>query len=147
MVTAGVAGGLMMVSAPAATAATYEKHGHVRDSGCAGRVIDGKDITGDTGRKLGRVELYYSSRNGGENCVITRSSVGRAEMAAVLDVDKDGNKRWSSGDVTSSDYGKYDSYAGGAYRTGTDRHCVRFQGLIWKSGDSGSAISSFKHCS
>jgi hypothetical protein len=49
--------------------------------------------------------------------------------------------------VTSSDYGKYDRYAGGAYRTGTDRHCVRFQGLIWKSGDSGSAVSKFGHCS
>lgn len=42
---------------------------------------------------------------------------------------------------------KYDSYAGGAYRTGTGGHCVRFQGLIWKSSNSGSAISSFKHCS
>lgn len=110
-------------------------------------MIDHKAIYGETGRRLGQVELWYSSRNGGENCVITRSSVGRAEMVAALDVDKDGNKRWSSGDVTSSDYGKYDSYAGGAYRTGTDRHCVRFQGLIWKSGDSGSAISRFDHCS
>lgn len=110
-------------------------------------MIDHKDINGETGRHLGRVELWYSPRNGGENCVITRSSVGRAEMAAALSVDKDGNKRWSSRDAFSSDYGKYDRYAGGAYRTGTNRHCVRFQGLIWKSGDVGSAISKFKHCS
>ena len=146
VVAAGVAIGSMVFTAPTAMAGTYEKHGKVRDSGCAGRMIDQEDILGQTGRKLGRVELWYSSRNGGENCVITRSSVGRAEMTAALDVDRDGNRRWSSGDQTSSDYGKYDRYAGGAYRTGTDRHCVRFQGLMWTSTDSGSAPASFGHC-
>ncbi|GGL94212.1 hypothetical protein [Nakamurella endophytica] len=147
VVAAGVAAATMIAAAPAAAAGTIDKVGKVRDSGCAGRMIDHKAIIGETGRRLGQVELWYSSRNGGENCVITRSSVGRAEMIASLEVDRDGNKRWSSGDVRSADHGVYNSYAGGAYRTGTNRHCVRFQGLIWRSGDSGSAVSRWSHCS
>ena len=137
---------LMLAVAPAASAGTIEKHGYVRDSGCFGRVIESKRIVGESGRALGRVELWYSSRNGGENCVITRSSVGRAEMIADLDVDMDGNKRWSSGDRSSSDDGVYNRYAGGAYRSHTNGHCVRYQGLIFPSHDSGSAWSGFVHC-
>jgi hypothetical protein len=136
----------MLALAPAASAGTIEKHGYVRDSGCYGRIIDSKSIVGDF-RTLGRVELWYSSRNGGENCVITRSSVGRAEMLAALDLDMYGNKRWSSPDVYSSDYGIYDRYAGGAYRSHADGRCVRFHGIIWWGGDSGSYDSAFGHCS
>jgi hypothetical protein len=131
--------------APAAYAGTIDKHGNVRDSGCYGRVLESKPIVGDF-RTLGRVELWYSSRNGGENCVITRSYVGRAEMVADLALDMDGNKRFSPPDVYSSDHGIYNSYAGGAYRSHADGRCVRYQGLIWKSGDSGSVLSGFVHC-
>lgn len=145
-ITTGLAAASVILTAPAADAATIHKHGYVRDSGCAGHILESKKLIGDSTRILGRVELWYSSRNGGENCVITRSYVGRAHMVAELDVDKDGNKRWSSGDVYSSDDGVYNSYAGGAYRTGTNGHCVRYQGLIWISGDSSSIPIKFAHC-
>jgi hypothetical protein len=131
---------------PTASAATIEKRGLVRDSGCYGRIVDTWPIINDIGNRTGTLELWYSSRNGGENCAITRSSVGRAEMLVALTLDMDGNRRYSPGDRTSSDYGVYDRYAGGAYRPDADGRCVRVQGIIWKGGMSGGAISGFEHC-
>ena len=131
---------------PTAAAATIEKRGLVRDSGCYGRIIDTWPIINDVGNRTGTLELWYSSRNGGENCAITRSSVGRAEMLVILTLDMDGNRRYSPGDPISSDHGVYDRYAGGAYRSDADGRCVRVQGVIWKSGISGGALSGFEHC-
>lgn len=147
LVTSGVVLGSMVAGAPVASATTIEKIGYVRDSGCAGRMIDQKTIYGDwTRQKFGQVQLFYPPRNGGENCVITRSWVGKAEMSASLLVDKDGNKPGLAGKRFSSDYGKYSSYAGGAYRTGTNGHCVKFHGVIWKSGEPGIGESNYGHC-
>lgn len=143
----GTALASLLALAPAASAGTIGKHGYVRDSGCYGSRIDTHDLVNSQG-KLGRVELWYSTRNGGENCVITRSSVGRVEMIARLDVDMDGSRSWTSGDVYSADHGVYNSYAGGAYRSPSNGRCVRFFGLIDRGGSNfDDYTSSWGHCS
>lgn len=142
----GAAVALPFALAPSASAATIEKRGLVRDSGCYGSRIDSWPIINDLGARTGTLELWYSSRNGGENCAITRSSVGRARMFVGLLLDMDGNKRPTSPDRFSSDEGVYDSYAGGAYRPDADGRCVRVQGVIEKGGVSGGELTGFVHC-
>lgn len=143
----GMVSAFSLASAPAASAGTIEKRGLVRDSGCYGSRIDSWPIINDFGDRTGTLELWYSSRNGGENCAITRSSVGRAQMFVGLLLDMDGNRRPNSPpDLFSSDEGVYDRYAGGAYRPNANGRCVRVQGVIKKGGVSGGALTGFVHC-
>lgn len=73
-----------------------------------------------SGKKKGRVELWYSSRSGGTSCVMTyHGRSGRTFTGAWLQVKGRGVKQ---------DRGVYRYYAGGVRQKHTRGHCVMFGG-------------------
>lgn len=119
----------LSVSPPTASAGSHE--GPIKSS-CSGSKLATRVIRSTTGRLLGRAELWYSSRSGGQNCVITYNEVpGRAYTYAWLVVDDNRNRRHDPNiDRASADYGHYLYYAGASYRNRTNGKCVRWGGSI-----------------
>ncbi|WP_154402214.1 hypothetical protein [Ornithinimicrobium cavernae] len=127
-----------------ATSASAAEKGLVRDS-CIGTRIHHKPLVNGYGNTIGRVELWYSPRNGGQNCAMTYNyAKGKRFTGTFLVVDRDRNN-------ISYDDGWYEHYAGGAYRNGTDGHCVRYGGFVMgpnrdSSKDDATWNSAFRWC-
>lgn len=95
---------------------------------------------GQPGRYVGHVELWYSSANGGTNCVMTYDdSDGPAWMSTSVKLSE-----WS--EYPGADNGYYNTYAGPYSITGTNGHCVSFYGSIDKYGNTYSYKSEPTHC-
>lgn len=109
---------------------------------CVGtRIYTEPVISSDTGKTLGRVELWYSSINGGQNCVMTYDNNNRASayMRARLVVDLNNNRTADWSTESSEDKGTYTTYAGGAYVNGTNGHCVSILGYVRTATDEAYA--------
>ena len=75
----------------------------------------------------GRVEVWYSPKNGGTNCVMVYDLLpGAHYMQARIRIPN------SAKDV--SDVGTYEYYAGGAQISGTDGKCIEIDAFIRVSG-------------
>jgi hypothetical protein len=112
-------------------------------SSCSGTVVSQAGLWLPGGNQVGRVELWYSSANGGTNCVITRSYLGSktAGIGAYLWLD-DGRSIY---DASSS----YDSYAGGAWISNASGVCVKYKGeVVNASGSiaSGGRTGTWGNC-
>jgi hypothetical protein len=129
---------------PTGDASAYSVHWGPLKSTCSGRVLD-RHVLRDEGRRIGRVELWYSPAHGGQNCVITYNFLpGRVYTQASLVVDDTGNGigEGQGPDRRSWDHGNYRSYAGASYRNRTDGKCVSYGGVVsgrgyyraWASG-------------
>lgn len=93
------------------------------DHPCGGERISSYKPLSDGGRSIGRVSLWYSSANGGTNCVMTETYLGRSATTwASLDVQKTGG-----GVRSDTDSGNYAGFAA-VQLGGTDGHCVRWAG-------------------
>jgi hypothetical protein len=96
----------------------------------------------DGGVALGRTELWYSSVNGGQNCVITYNTLpGEVPTSVTLTVDDNRNREVDSSDRKAWDVDVYSSYAGASYLNNTDGKCVRVTGEVRNA--SHSLIDSF----
>lgn len=135
---------MLFVGMPSASA---ESRGPLKSS-CSGSKLATKVIRNTDGRRIGRSELWYSSINGGQNCVITYNEVpGRANTYAYLIIDDNRNRRHDSTDRVSYDIGDYQYYAGASYRNRTNGKCVKWGGWIRSYqgfGDVGS--NRWVHC-
>lgn len=124
------------VTAPQASAALK--------SSCSGTRIENIPLRGiNTGTYLGNTELWYSSANGGTNCVITHINVSGVKLAqAVLVVQRDG------ADSIENNSGAFTQYAGASYFTNTNGHCIKWSGGIWANVDNDAAGSpnTWVHC-
>ena len=112
-------------------------------SSCSGTVVAQAGLWLPGGNQAGRVELWYSSANGGTNCVITHSYLGTktAGIGAYLWLD-DGR---SNSDASAS----YDSYAGGAWISNASGVCVKYKGEVVSSSGaiaSGGRTGSWGNC-
>lgn len=145
LVAAAAAVGMLVSTAPAATALSQ---GPLRDH-CVGTRIATHVLKNDRGVKIGRVELWYASRAGGQNCVMTYNyGAGKRFTGTFLRVDDNGDLR---ADRSSSDEGSYQYYAGGSYRNYTNGDCVQWGGMVYgpypaKHWDDDSFVSRWGHC-
>lgn len=107
-------------------------------SHCTGTKLESKALKFD-GKKRGHVELWYSSKDNGTNCVITYDDAkGKRLMSASLVV----QNRKSSGDV-----GTFEHYAGGAAVTNTNGQCVQWGGYAYFGGKQFMYINDrWTHC-
>ncbi|MEU3664100.1 hypothetical protein AB0E77_30820 [Streptomyces sp. NPDC032940] len=111
-----VAAGLNLVAAPSASAAAEAY-------GCPGSQIDTYNIKDENGSTWGSIYLYYSSANGGTNCVInmTKKYAGQRHYMDV--------KLWHSGD-SDKDEGYFTQYAGPATVTNSNGKCITLSGWV-----------------
>jgi hypothetical protein len=92
-------------------------------STCTGTRLESKPLRNAAGKQRGHVELWYSSADGGTNCVQTYDDAsGKRQMSATLVVQDR---------PTSSDTATYETYAGGAAVTQTNGQCVQWGGYVW----------------
>ena len=131
---AGVATLLVVATTlvPAEDSSAYSVHWGPLKSSCSGRVLD-RHVLRDEGRRIGRIELWYSPVHGGQNCVITYNFLpGRVYTMANLWVDDTGNGigEGKGPDRQSHDHGTYLRYAGASYRNRTDGKCVSYGGVV-----------------
>lgn len=92
--------GLAVSLVPSAALATD------RTTPCPGTRISNYKPLVDDGRTIGRVSLWYRSANGGTNCVMTETFIGRqAQTWAALDIQEPGADR------TDEDRGYFSSFA------------------------------------
>lgn len=76
--------------------------------------------------KIGRVELWYSSRKGGQRCVMTYNYItGKTLTQAFLYV-----KRKNGNYYVTRDVGRFEYYAGGTYQNHTDGRCYSYSGRV-----------------
>lgn len=111
-------------------------------SSCSGTVVAQDTLWLPGGNQVGRVELWYSSANGGTNCVITHSYLGSRTdgIGAYLWI-QDGR---NIADASSS----YDSYAGGAWISNASGLCVKYKGEVVLDGTvaTGGRWGSWGNC-
>ena len=124
--------------------------------GCYGTRIEHVPLKYDT-TVVGYVDLYYSSSNGGTNCVKTISAgpsagVSKFMLAKVYRCTGGAGSTCVDGfggfDQRDEDKGNFASYAGPVSVTNTSARCVSFVGLVTWGGRQISAGSSPKavHC-
>ena len=104
-----------------------------------------------SGRRVGRVELWYSPQDGGTNCAITyNNGAGTAHTETYLIVDDNRNRNnpnvFDPADRLSYDHGSYNSYAGASFRRDTNGKCVRFGGKVSSLQGWGNFDSRWMHC-
>lgn len=139
--------GFTFAAAPAAHAAGY---------GCGGSLIDSYDVrtNGGTGTKYGTLYLYYSTANGGTNCVATVDTYFgtgvKKYMEAYIWRCVAGSKpgQFCGTDQDDHDTGNFTSYAGPASVTGSASRCIRVYGRIDNPNSSSVATASTTatHC-
>lgn len=123
-----------------ASPASADTGGPIKSS-CSGTKLASWDLS-DGGTDLGHTELWYSSVNGGQNCVITYNALpGDVPTAVTLIVDDNRNRRLDSTDREAYDIGVYGSYAGASYLNNTDGKCVMVTGEVRNA--SHSLVDSF----
>lgn len=108
---------------------------------CYGTRIEKKDLTNPDGTKKGYVELWYSSRDGGTNCVMTYNDTPGCNLVTNAYLTVEGRAR-------QSDEGMFCIYAGGVRAKNTNGKCVQFSGYVGLSnGSKGWRYSSgWVHC-
>ncbi|MFD8010498.1 hypothetical protein [Streptomyces sp. NPDC058955] len=95
------------------------------DYGCAGSLVYSKNLTGPGNEVWSTAKLYYSSANGGTNCMVlvAKKYAGiKHYMYAMLRVDGRTGSHVNEG--------QFAWYAGPVVRTNTDGHCV--SGGFWE---------------
>jgi hypothetical protein len=123
-----------------ASPASADTVGPIKSS-CSGTKLATWNLS-DGGVALGRTELWYSSVNGGQNCVITYNTLpGEVPTSVTLTVDDNRNREVDSSDRKAWDVDVYSSYAGASYLNNTDGKCVRVTGEVRNA--SHSLIDSF----
>lgn len=121
----------------------------VRDHCVGNKMRPNKPLINGYGKKIGHIELWYSSRNGGQKCVMTYNhGKGTRVTQATLWAD---DNRDGGDDRRASDRGRYEYYAGGAFLNQTNGSCVQFYGEVLgpnpkSSKDDAWAISSWGNC-
>ncbi|MFC7024202.1 hypothetical protein ACFQHV_13735 [Promicromonospora thailandica] len=109
---------------------------------CSGSIVHQAGLWLPGGNQVGRVELWYSSANGGTNCVITRSFLGSKTdgIGAYLWL-QDGRNVFDSS-------ASYNSYAGGAWISNAAGVCVKYKGEVVLNGDvaTGGRPGSWGNC-
>lgn len=137
-VVVGAVAAVTLLATPAAAAS----HGPIK-SQCTGTRQESYPLN-DGGRQIGRVELWYSSVNGGQNCVMTYNSLaGSVHTEAEIFIDDDGDGDW---DRNSWDRGNYSTYAGASYRDNTNGKCVWVYGQVSGGGYFDEFGSGWVHC-
>ncbi|MFI6490586.1 hypothetical protein [Streptomyces sp. NPDC050564] len=123
LVSLAATAGLGLVAAPTASAAAQGAYG------CAGSEVDTYNIKDTDGSVWGTLHLFYSSANGGTNCVVNvaRKYYGQKQLLEVSIRQGDRFKK-------QEDY--FYEYAGPVSLTGMDGHCVTVSG--WVTSPSGS---------
>lgn len=128
-------------------AAAGDHYGPIKSSCSGTKVATWKLKKPGTSTVVGRTELWYSSANSGQNCVITYNTVaGSIPTGAQLWVDDDHNRKHSAGDRTSYDYGKYASYAGASYRNSTNGKCVKVKGEVTNGRWTAYVLTGWRNC-
>lgn len=129
--------GLTTAVPTGAQAESWSGPGGYVSSGCSGTWIDG----GSVGfHPTARWELYYSSADGGTNCLVVHDNAeGAHHMEASIHPGGD----YHSG---AKDIGTFTTYAGGVNVTGMAGRCVGIHASIVDDGATHSTdIGSF-HC-
>lgn len=92
-------------------------------SQCYGNQVAGSPwVISRHGVAIGRVEVWYSSKDGGTNCVLTRNyQSGRQQTMARLTI-ADGR--------TQTDNSLYWLYAGGVRFKNTNHKCIKWAGTV-----------------
>lgn len=114
-----LAAGAAVVGAPAQAATISVAPPYQLVTNCPGGMVSGfpKQVQNSVGERLGRVELFYSSANGGTNCTKFYDQLsGSYNMSAQLRLE--GISHWGV------DAGTFSTYAGGVLVTGTAGKCV-----------------------
>lgn len=115
-------GGLNLAIAPSAFAGGY---------GCSGSQVYSKNLIGPGGEVWSTARIYYSTANGGTNCIVlvAKKYAGvRHYMSVTLWVDgRSGSKE---------DDGNFVSYAGPVTQTNTNGKCV--SGTLWENSPGGN---------
>lgn len=126
LVTLAATAGLGLVAAPTASAAVQGAYG------CAGSEIDTYNIKDTDGSVWGTLHLYYSSANGGTNCVVNvaRKYSGQRHLLEVSIRQGDRFKK-------QEDY--FYEYAGPVSLTSMDGHCVTVSGWV-TAPNNGKAV-------
>lgn len=128
LITAAVTAGTLVAIAPSASAA-----------GCSGTRISTMPLKAGT-KTAGQAELWYSSSNGGTNCVIVYDQLsGSHDMAAYID-------RGSAGGWDKTDVGTYTYYAGPVSLTNMSGTCVSWGGDMIVGNTYYSAFRYNVHC-
>lgn len=120
-----------------ASPAQAASYGPIKSS-CSGTKLATFNLT--SGMTIfGKTELWYSSANGGTNCVITHNLSGPGAWVEVhLQLD-DGR--------AAGDSGYYGSYAGASYLTNADGHCVKVTGYVAPElGGYSRVITPWRNC-
>ena len=102
-----------------------------RASACPGGVIGTYQLRdgGGTAHPNARVQVYYSSANGGTNCaVLLDNEAGDHYMRVTIGGRPEVPVNWAS------DYGTFSSYAGAVGIRSTDGQCVHITGTIRDNG-------------
>ncbi|WP_129788958.1 hypothetical protein [Promicromonospora panici] len=128
-----------------AAPAYADSYGPIKSS-CSGTRLASWDLV--SGMTIfGRTELWYSSANGGQNCVVTYTNSPGAWTEVHLLVDDNDNRTVDSTDRGAGDSGYYNSYAGASYLNNTDGHCVKVIGSVApRSGGSAGINTPFRNC-
>ena len=131
--------GMLALAVPAAHGqGTMSSHyGGLRDH-CVGSRIASHNIVNKSGKVLGHTELWYSSINGGQNCVMTYNTGDRPFTQTYL---WRLVKKGGLADAAAGDSGFYQYYAGGSFVNNTDGRCVTWGGQVgdfaWFSNPDG----------
>lgn len=125
LVTALSIVGLGLLNAPASLADASVPAPYKLVSQCSGNLVPGfpKALTNRLGETQGSLRLYYSSANGGTNCVMLYDMAsGRHPMTVTL--------RREDLSYPGSDSGTFEYYAGGVQVPGTNGKCVYVSGYL-----------------
>lgn len=115
--------GLVMSNAPAASAATGTYGWASNGTSCYGSYINGGTLAGGKFRW----ELFYSSANGGTNCIKMYNNTGVKQRMAVKV--ESGNH-----DRGAYDENYYVSYAGASRIHGVGNRCINFYANVTYNG-------------
>ena len=137
LAVAGIVAGAPASSAVANVPAPYKLVGQ-----CPGSLVDTYTPANTLGDTQGSLKLYYSSANGGTNCVMLFDNApGSHSMTVTL--------RRSDLNYQGSDSGVFETYAGGVLVPSTNGRCVFVSGVLWMGTHSVDRFSVSKgpvHC-
>ncbi|WP_157970796.1 hypothetical protein [Nakamurella deserti] len=115
-------------------------------SSCAGRLVKDFPVTRSTKYGSVKIYVYYSTANGGTNCIIAKKSGAWAGRKTYMNVAIWRDDHRASGDYpyVAYDSGAYRSYAGAVSIPRTNGRCIS---ALLDLGSGSSAATQFNYWS